>query len=202
MPPGDTRDQSPWDFQSVYGEFHARIRRYLERLVGPTEAEDLTQEVFLKVSQALPRFRRDSSLSTWIYRIATNTAYDKLRSPSFRRTGDVPVQELVVVDRASPLEQTLARREMNDCIDRFIAGLPANYRSVLLLSEEQGLTNQEIADALCLSLDTVKIRLHRARAQLRKALGSGCDFYHDDRNELACDPKPKGVSTSDLRLYR
>jgi RNA polymerase sigma-70 factor, ECF subfamily len=69
-----------------------------------------------------------------------------------------------------------------------------SYRSVLILREQEGLTNQEIADALGLSVNTVKIRLHRARARLRKELGSGCDFYRDDRNEFACQPKAGGVS--------
>jgi RNA polymerase sigma-70 factor (ECF subfamily) len=86
---------------------------------------------------------------------------------------------------------------MNDCIDQYIARLPASYRSVVILSEHEGLANQDIADALGLSLDTVKIRLHRARARLRQDLGSGCSFYRDDRNEFACQPKPRGVSRRD-----
>ncbi len=186
------------DFQHVYGEFHAKIRRYLDRLVGPADAEDVTQETFANVSQGLPRFREDSSLSTWIYRIATNAAYDRLRTRSSRGSRDVPIDEHPAVEDKGPrADQRLARREMNDCIDEYVAGLPASYRSVVILSEHEGLTNKEIADALGVTLDTVKIRLHRARARLRKELGEGCDFYRDDRNEFACDPKPKGVSRRD-----
>lgn len=179
------------DFQGVYAQFHARIRRYLDRLLGAGEAEDVTQEVFARVSRSLPRFRGDSSISTWIYRIATNVAYDRLRSPSFRRPGEVPIDSQAPVrDPSSGIDQQLVRREMSDCIGRYIDRLPANYRSVVILSEQEGLTNQQIAEALRLSIDTVKIRLHRARAKLRKELGSGCDVYRDERNELACDPKP------------
>lgn len=192
------RDHGPLDFQNVYGEFRPRIQRYLNRLLGPNDAEDVAQEVFTKVSQALPQFRGDSSLSTWIYRIATNTAYDRLRSPSFRRTGEVPEDSgAPVQDSSTGVEQKLVRTEMNDCIGEYIAALPASYRSVVVLSEHEGLTNQEIADALGVSVDTVKIRLHRARARLRKELGSGCDFYRDGRNEFACAPKPRGVSPHD-----
>lgn len=181
-------------FDDVYAEFRPRIRRYLDRLLGASEAEDATQEVFIKVSQALARFRGESSVSTWVYRVATNVAYDRLRSPSFHRTADVPVDSETPAKDPSPgVERQMVRREMNDCVDRFIDRLPANYRSVVLLSEQEGLTNQEIAQALRLTVDTVKIRLHRARTRLRKELGDGCNFYRDERNELACDPKPDVV---------
>jgi RNA polymerase sigma-70 factor, ECF subfamily len=201
MSPHEVRDERPLDFQNVYGEFHVRIRRYLERLMPSSDAEDVTQEVFAKVNQALPQFRGEASLSTWIYRIATNAAYDRLRSPSFRHAGDVALaNEARVEDRAPGIEQKLVRREMNDCIGGYIARLPASYRSVIVLSEHEGLTNQEIADTLGVSLDTVKIRLHRARARLRKDLGNGCNFYRDERNELACEPKP--VVSPLLRVRR
>lgn len=197
MPLADTHGTSRPDFESVYSEFHPRIRRYLERLLGPNEAEDLTQEVFVKISQALPQFRGDSSLSTWLYRIATNAAYDRLRSRSSQSAPNVQVEEDELVDaRAANVEQTLVRDEMSTCIDRYIARLPASYRSVVVLSEHEGLTNQEIAGALGVSLDTVKIRLHRARARLRQELGGGCEFYRDERNEFACHPK-RGVSPRD-----
>lgn len=186
------------DFHQVYAEFRSKIHRYLTRLLGPTEADDAAQEVFAKVSQGLAQFRGDSSLSTWIYRIATNTAYDRLRSTSARRAGEVPLESAAPVHApSSGIEQTLVRTEMNDCIDEYIARLPPSYRSAVILSEHEGLTNQEIADTLGVSLDTVKIRLHRARARLRQELGSGCSFYRDDRNEFACEPKPKGVSRRD-----
>lgn len=73
------------NFQKIYKTFQPRILRYLTRLVGKNEAEDLTQEVFIKISRGLKDFRGKSQLSTWIYRIATNAALDKLRSPSFQQ---------------------------------------------------------------------------------------------------------------------
>lgn len=197
MSSSEVRALPQYDFQDVYDRFHPRIRRYLDRLLGAGDGEDVTQEVFARISQALPRFRGDSSLSTWVYRIATNTAYDRMRSPSFQRAGEVPVEHETITDQSSDVEQKLVRKEMNDCIGGYIARLPPSYRSVVILSEQEGLTNQEIADALRVSVDTVKIRLHRARARLRKDLGSGCDFYRDERNELACEPKPRGVSRHD-----
>ena len=72
-------------FQQIYEDFHARIFRYLARMVGEAEAEDLTQDVFVKIGLALENFRGDSQLSTWLYKIATNTAIDLLRRTSSGR---------------------------------------------------------------------------------------------------------------------
>ena len=73
-------------FQHIYAAFQPKIHRYLARLAGVDEADDLTQEVFMKVGQGLKDFRGESKLSTWIYRIATNHALDHLRNRSLRQT--------------------------------------------------------------------------------------------------------------------
>src|ERR1700690_1236454 len=72
-------------FPRIYEAFHSKILRYVVGLVGEAEAEDLTQEIFMKVGAALPNFRGDSQPSTWIYRIATNAALDRMRSPSYQQ---------------------------------------------------------------------------------------------------------------------
>ena len=188
-------------FQEIYDTFHPKILRYMTRLVGEPEAEDLTQEVFVKVSKALEGFRGESQLSTWIYRIATNAALDKLREPSFRQAsqsgsldtfdrppGDVEEeideQNAWSETRTPSVEQQLVRQEMNECIQGFIEGLPESYRTVLVLSELEGLKNKEIADILGLTLNTVKIRLHRARERLKEALEANCGFYWIEENEF------------------
>ena len=79
-------DDGEFEFQKIYDTFQPKILRYLKNLTGEDEAEDLTQEVFVKVSKALGNFRGESKFSTWIYRVATNTAIDRLRNPS-RRIG-------------------------------------------------------------------------------------------------------------------
>ena len=188
-------------FENLYETYQPKIRRYLTRLVGAVEAEDLTQEVFVKVSQALNTFRGESQFSTWIYRIATNTALDRIRSPVFQRLASTraasDLVELESLDKAggrrpeknTPVDQELVRKEMNECIRSFVENLPEDYRTVLVLSEIEGLKNQEIAEVLGVSLHTVKIRLHRARARLRKELEAHCNFYGTEQGELACDLK-------------
>ena len=189
------------EFRKIYEDFHQRISNYLERMVGKNDAEDLTQEVFVKVNNALDEFKGESKLSTWIYRIATNAALDRIRSRAFREsksTMPLPVtqEETEAADACALVAQTslsaereAVRNEMNECIREFVDRLPADYRTVIILSEIKDLRNQQIADILSISLDAVKIRLHRARARLKKEFEAGCDFYHDEDGELACDRK-------------
>ncbi len=191
------------EFQEIHDRFRPSILRYLTRLVGPYEVEDVAQEVFVRVGRALEDFRGESELSTWIYRIATNAALDRLRSPSFRATGQnrgstvvigaseirTQDQDVWTGEKTPSVETSLIRKEMNECIRSFIENLPAEYRTVLVLSELEGKTDREIAEIVDASLNAVKIRLHRARAKLRKELETHCSFYRDERNELACDLK-------------
>ena len=183
------------EFQKIYIIFQPKILRYLTHFIGESEAEDLTQETFVKVHLALGNFRNESQLSTWIYRIATNTALDRLRSPSFQRTVQVPLSEnldeseiidkVICVEREKPLiEQQLIREEMNNCIRGYIEKLPENYRTVLVLSELEEFKNNEIADILGVTLNTVKIRLHRAREMLKEELRNNCDSYWIEDNEF------------------
>jgi RNA polymerase sigma-70 factor (ECF subfamily) len=181
-------------FQEIHDEFRPKILRYLTRMVGEHEAEDLTQEVFVKVSQALPTFKGESSLSTWIYRIATNTALDKLRKNPFRPILiDSFAEEwdnVTVADADHPsTERKILRGETNACIRGVIDRLPDNYRTVILLSDIECLKDSEVAKVLGISLQTAKIRIHRARKRLRKELSQYCVFYRDEENEFTCDVK-------------
>ena len=188
------------DFKSLHDQFRPRVLRYLAHLVGDGEAEDLAQSVFLKVHRALPDFRGDSSVSTWIYRIATNVALDSLRRKPAEQTmtetelerdeDDAPPEA-----QAASAETAAIREEMNACIRGFIERLPDSYKTVMVLGELEGFTNPEIAAILEVSLETVKIRLHRAREKLRKDLQAGCTFYRSEDDELACDRKPDAVVT-------
>ena len=184
------------EFHDIYMSFNEKIRRYLARIVGETEAEDLAQEVFVKVSCGLKDFRRESGLSTWIYKIATNTALDRLRTISLQKEApDVQQgngegeagEEYILTDHKPSLEASLIKKEMNECIRGIVEGLRETYRTVLILSDFEELSNVEIAGILGISSDTVKIRLHRARARLRQELDAKCSLYRDERNELACE---------------
>jgi RNA polymerase sigma-70 factor (ECF subfamily) len=183
------------DFDSIYKEFQPRIHRYLSNLTSEDDALDLTQIVFLKISRSLDNFRGESSLSTWIYRIATNTAHDHAVSSLTKQKGSAqPFDDNGSMDdlpdsnfQGTDIEYI--RQEMNTCIRGVVDQLPENYRTVLLLRDFEELSNIEVAKILDMSIDTVKIRLHRGRSALRKAMKTECAFYHNDRNELMCDRK-------------
>jgi len=98
---------------------------------------------------------------------------------------------------APAIEQDIARREMSECVRDYIDQLPADYRTVVVLSELEELPDREIAEVLAISLEAAKIRLHRARARLRQMLEQGCDVSRDERNELTCEPRPDDVSSTD-----
>lgn len=174
------------DFQTIYEIFQSQIYRHVTRIVGAQDAEDVTQEVFAKVNRELSRFRGESQLFTWIYRIATNAAWDWLRSPSFQRTVLI---EAGAPDKAPSVEEHLVRMETNQCIRYFVDCLPVNYRTVLVLIELEGLKNREVAEIFGVSLGSVKINLHRAKAKLKKELDTHCTIYSDERNELTCNLK-------------
>lgn len=199
----DSKTGNDLDFQSIYKTFYPKMIRYLAHVVGWRDAEDVTQEVFLKVNQALKTFKGESQVSTWIYRIATNSALDKLRSPSFRQTGrsslsaestgegetEITDQNAWTGEKTPSIETAAIRKEMNECIRGVVEKLPENYRTVVALSELEGFRDDEIAEILGVSIHTAKIRLHRARARLKKELEARCNFYRDERNEFACDLK-------------
>jgi len=189
-------------FSAVYDEFHPKILPYVRRMVGEQDAEGVTQVVFEKVHRRLDQFKGESSLATWIYRIATNSSLDRLKSAALRRSAAGPLApfplEFVetvpggaagLAQKTQSPDQKIIRDEMQSCIREFVDRLPEDYRTIIILNELEGFTNRELADILQISLTATKIRLHRARAQLKKGLEQGCDFYHDERSELAYDRK-------------
>lgn len=194
------------DFDEIYEKYWPKVYRYLTRMIGAEDAEDATQEVFMKVANSLDAFRNESQLSTWIYRIATNSAIDRMRKLDFRQnklrqelqpefTGETSADKErsgrsgKKAKKTSLLESKVIHREMNDCIRGIIDALPEKYRTIIILSEMEGLKNKELAAVLGISLEAAKVRVHRAKAQLRQMLQHHCNFYWDERNELACDRK-------------
>ena len=189
------------DFTQVYQEFYPKILRYLERLTGDREeAKDLVQDVFLKVDQGLTKFEGRSSLSTWIYRIATNASHDRFRSASFQKGKKQTLTDEFIEEnkedanvwtgeKETSADQQLEGKEMSSCINKYIYDLNEDYQKVLVLSDYEGLKNKEIASVLGITLDTVKIRIHRGRVQLKKRMEKGCDVTPDPDTGLHCDEK-------------
>lgn len=191
-----------FDFAELHRVFRPKILRYLGGMVGEAEAEDLAQEVFFKVSKGLQKLRGQSRVSTWIYRIATNAAIDRLRKPSVksqplggaaaglsagRAEIDAGDSEACADEKSPPAETSVIEDEMLHCLLSFINKLPTGQRAVVTLSFFEGLKNAEIAKILGVNVPTVKMRLQRARSRLAAQLEAHCGWFRDARNHLTWD---------------
>lgn len=178
---------------NIFKEDYQRIFRYIMSMVRDTaEAEDLTQETFLRAYQRRDSLRDEGARTAWLYRIATHVCLDRLRQYA-RRSPKESEADLDDIDVAEPdtpsLQQTLERDEMSECVQGYLNRLSDSYRAVILLHDMHELTAAEIAQLLGESLATIKIRLHRARRKLSMALGAGCNFSHDERDVFVCESK-------------
>jgi RNA polymerase sigma-70 factor (ECF subfamily) len=150
-------------------------------------AEDLTQEVFLRVFQGLPRFSLRSKFTTWLFQVTKNRVLDELRANERRPRLTVALEDvppLEVVD--APLE----RLEAMDAVWRSVRGLNVDLKMALLLRDVVGLSYTEIADALEITLATVKWRIYKAREEVQLDLAREGITFGEDEEELV----PAGVS--------
>jgi RNA polymerase sigma-70 factor (ECF subfamily) len=161
-------------FEELVRRYQRPISAYVYRMVGNYEsALDLTQEIFIKVYGSLGRYRPEFKFSTWIYKIAHNSAVDHLRRNSTREQSlihgtesdnfELPVES----GRLTP-EQESERKERRVEIEAVVRTLPSNYRELIILRHSQDLTYEEIVDVTGLPLGTVKNRLFRAREMMRQ----------------------------------
>jgi RNA polymerase sigma-70 factor (ECF subfamily) len=146
------------------------------------EASDALQDAFVQVFRALPGFREQCALGTWLHRIVVNAALMRLRR---RRRPEEPIepllprfteeghQEIPAVAWPESCEELVARAEVRERVRQAIDGLPESYRNVLLLRDIEELDTAEAAAALGISANAVKVRLHRARQALRERLDPG-----------------------------
>ena len=158
-------------FEEIFRLHHRRVYSLCLRMIGnSTEAEDLTQDVFVLVFRKLGSFRGESAFTTWLHRLTVNQVLMHLRKNHVRKEqltedGEMPVE--IMVDRnkfnRSPVLDRLA-------LDEAIAQLPQGYRIVFVLHDVEGLEHREIASLLGCSIGTSKSQLHRARMKMRLLL--------------------------------
>ncbi len=173
---------------ALFAAYHDRIYRYVVRLVrNRADAEDLTQETFLRACSRQDTLRDPASATGWLYRIATHVCLDRLRQRNpVNATGDSVEQTPAV--GPSPLEIT-ERSETSACVQRCLEALPDSCRALIILYEGHSLTAPEIARLLRLNLTTVKMRLHRAHRMLEQVMQCGCVVSTDAQGVPTCRPK-------------
>jgi RNA polymerase sigma-70 factor, ECF subfamily len=178
--------------QVELAEFYPRISRYVFKVVRDVaEAEDLTQETFLRAHSRRSSLRDAEATLPWLYAIATHVCLDRLRERArhVARESWIEPEALASSDPAPSGELRIEQAEMSACVQDYVAELSDNYRVVLILHDVHGLTCREIAALLGDSPGAVKIRLHRARQRLQAALRRACAFSHDERGALLCETK-------------
>jgi RNA polymerase sigma-70 factor (ECF subfamily) len=171
-------------FDRLVQERSSDVYALLYRLTEDREeARDLTQETFLRVFQSIDRFRGDADLKTWIYRIAINQARNRWRWWRRRRRDatvsldandlrdEQPLSARLRDSGINPEQETLMR-EREVALRRALSTLGRTYREVVILRDVEGLSYEEVAAALEISIGTVKSRLSRGRQELRRKLGS------------------------------
>ena len=191
--PMPNHDPISYAQQALLAEHRERLLRYAQSMVRDRgEAEDVLQEIMLRAHRGFATLRADEAATTWLFRIATHACLDHLRQRTRRPAIDADADPDVV--RGSDedpvtLERAMERREMSECVQRFVEALPDDYRAAIMLTEIEGLTGPEISELLGVPLTTVKMRLHRARRMLQEQLEAGCSFGCDERGVLVCEPK-------------
>jgi RNA polymerase sigma-70 factor, ECF subfamily len=165
-------------FEPLVEKYRQRVYRLAYNVLrDPEEAWDVAQDAFIRAYQALPSFRGDSAFYTWLFRIVMNVARDRARQHAARGrafgTERVPEEDWdrALVDRGSGPDANAAQVEERERIARALSTLSEPHRTIIMLSDVEGLTYREIAEVLNVPMGTVMSRLHNARRRLRDALG-------------------------------
>ncbi len=152
--------------EALYHQYKRRVFGLVTRIVGPGESEEVAQDVFVRIFRGLPKFRGDSALGTWIYRLAVNAALTHAtRRGRHRHVGDDVLADLPAPTRP-PRDPGLAGR-----LERALQALPPGYRAILVLHDVEGLSHEECAAIMGCRIGTSKSQLHKARARMRDLLG-------------------------------
>jgi len=178
----------------LYSEYSTTILRFLRKYTTESDSEDLLQSIFLKIAENLGGFKGESSLKTWIFRIAVNSLKDLFKSKHHQVSATTVSLDTLQVSTPSPgngcsIEDSIDSNEMKKCIHEFIHRLPFNHSSILVLHEIEGFTIKDIAAIMNTSEGAMKVRLLRSRAKLRKLLNSACTLSFDCSDKMLCERK-------------
>jgi len=152
--------------EALYHQYKRRVFGLCHQIAGAADAEEVAQEVFVRVFRGLPTFRGDSQLGTWIYRLAVNAALSYVAKRG--RRGEIGDEDL---DRVAAPEDVRRDPRLSEKVEAAMARLPAGYRAILTLHDVEGLSHEECAEILDCRVGTSKSQLHKARARMREFLG-------------------------------
>jgi RNA polymerase sigma-70 factor (ECF subfamily) len=177
-------------FDLLVTKYQRKLGRLISRFVrDPGEAEDVTQEAFIKAYRALPTFRGDSAFYTWLYRIGINTAKNyllanKRRAPTstiFDAEESESFEEASLLREVNTPENELMSKQVVDVVQKSLQQLPEDLRNALTLREIEGLSYEEIASAMNCPVGTVRSRIFRAREAVAENLRPLLETSKDNR---------------------
>ena len=174
--------------EHLWEAFHTPLQQFIRRRVSDeATAEDVLQNVFLKIHQHMETLKDVKKLESWIYQITRNAIIDSYRS----RKPTTPLEVEEVLDLPEELPDDDVVSELLPCVRAMVRSLPEVDRQALILTEYQGLTQKELSERLGLSFSGAKSRVQRAREKLKQQLLECCHFELDRRgNIMDYDPKP------------
>lgn len=171
--------------EAIWRELHDGLLGFIERRVRSREiAEDILQEVMLRIHRQADGIERAEAVGAWVYAIARNAITDHYRSAQVRRevaTGSEIDPQVAGEPEAEPAD---ARAELAACVAPLLTRLPPSYRAALTLTELEGLTQAQAADRIGISLSGMKSRVQRGRRQLKHVLTDCCEIELDRRRSL------------------
>jgi len=162
------RRGDPGSREALYHRYKRRVFALAVRIVGAADAEEVSQEAFIRIFRGLPKFRGDSALGTWIYRLSVNAALSHRSRrgavPSAASDPEVPIAAALI--EGPPTGDAVLRARL----ERALWQLPVGYRTVIVLHDVEGLEHEEVAQILGCHVGTSKSQLHKARGKLREIL--------------------------------
>ncbi len=176
------------DLFEIHDQYYHRVRKFiLASVKNEAAADDLAQETFIKIQENLESLRDPEKISSWIFSIAHHLCQDYfrvLRKSSSREE----IHEGLVALQETPVQKELEQGEMSRCVQDKLSLLPEAQRSIIIFADSMGFSHQEIADLFGLTVENVKVRLHRARNEMKAILEKECTFEVDERSVLVCEP--------------
>ncbi len=161
--------------ENVWEEFHPRLKQFiLRRIPDEQQAEDVLQEVFLKIHTHIATLRQEEKLQSWLYQIARNTIADYYRE----RKATVELSDALMLPEEPVIEDDVVK-DLIPAVKAMVDRLPDEYRQAIILTEYQGITQRELAERLGLSFSGAKSRVQRAREKLKTMLLDCCHFEFD-----------------------
>jgi len=171
--------------ENIWNEFSAKLGQFIAvRVADPATAEDILQDVFVKLHSHLDEFQDPAKVQGWLFLVARNAIIDHYRTR--KPTAEVP-ESLP----AGPPEQDAEMEELKTLFRRIVYDLPQPYRDALVLTEFEGLTQDELAKRLGISLSGAKSRVQRGRELLKELLLDAC--HREFRHSIGCQPCPSGL---------